>query len=113
MQGATHELVSKVHESVHFNVPVYPAPITPAHVAPPNALPSHFSVPSLTPFLHSGSQSLSFAELHPVGQQLSLWVHKVIAGYEQTPPEHVFVVQALLSLHCETDVQVLQPDIAG
>ena len=53
VQGATHKLVSKVHKpEKHFNVPVYPVPKTPAHVAPPKLAPSHFSVPSLIPFPH-------------------------------------------------------------
>jgi hypothetical protein len=62
VQGATHKLVLNVHKPVHFKVPVYPAPKTPSHVAPPKAEPSHFSVPSLIPFPQIGvyTQSLSF-----------------------------------------------------
>jgi hypothetical protein len=59
IQGATHKLVSKVQMFEHFNVPVYPLPLTPAQVAPPNAEPSHCSVPSLIPFPQTGLQSLS------------------------------------------------------
>jgi hypothetical protein len=109
LQGATHELVSKVQLEKHFNVPVYPAPLTPAHVAPPKELPSHFSVPSLYPFGHTGRQLLSFIKLHPVGQHPSLCIQEVIGGYEQTPLEQVFVVHSLLSSHSEDKVQGLQP----
>jgi hypothetical protein len=61
----------------HFKVPVYPVPKTPAHVAPPKALPSHCSVPSI--------------RLFPQQEVIEICEHMLF--------EHVSVVQTLLSLH--------------
>jgi hypothetical protein len=79
-QGSTQELVSKVHEPEHFNVPVYPLPIIPAQVAPPRLEPSHFSVASITPFPQLAAQLLSFKLVHPLfaGQHPSLFTQLVI-----------------------------------
>jgi hypothetical protein len=70
IQGATHKPVLNVHISVHLSVPVYPAPKTPAQVAPPKEELSHLSVPSLIPFpqKEEAKQLLSFVILHPEGQ---------------------------------------------
>jgi hypothetical protein len=80
VQVAVHELVSKVHELEHFNVPVYPLPITPAQVAPPKLESSHFSVASITPFPQLAAQLLSFKLVHPLfaGQHPSLFMQLVI-----------------------------------
>jgi hypothetical protein len=52
LQGATHWLVLN-KQLVQPNIPLYPPPITPEHVAPPRLSPSHFSVPSRIPFPHA------------------------------------------------------------
>jgi hypothetical protein len=78
VQGAEHKLVSKVQELEHFSVPVYPLPMTPAQVAPPKSVKSHFSVPSLFAFPQTIAQLLSFIELHPAGQHSSLLMQEVI-----------------------------------
>jgi hypothetical protein len=85
----------------HFNVPVYPVPKTPTHVAPPKSLPSHFSVPSRTLLPQEAAQLLSVSILHPplAGQQPSLFMQEVIELYEHALVEQRLVVQALLSLH--------------
>jgi hypothetical protein len=46
--------------------------------APPSAAGSQISPGSMTPLPHTGMQLLSFAALHPVGQQLSLLAQPVI-----------------------------------
>jgi hypothetical protein len=101
VQGAAHKLVLKVHRFVHFNVPVYPAPKTPSHVAPPKAELSHFSVPSIIPFPQTGvyTQSLSFATVHPTGQYPSLFIQAVIFVYSHLLFKQVSVVLESLSLH--------------
>jgi hypothetical protein len=59
VQGAIQELVLN-WQLEHFNVPVYPVPNTLKQVAPPKAVPSHFSVPSRTLLPQTAEQSLSF-----------------------------------------------------
>jgi hypothetical protein len=78
LQRLAHERVSKVQLEKHFKVPLYPDPKTPAHVAPPKTVPSHFSVPSRILFPQLEEQSLSVVELHPLGQHPSLFAQAVI-----------------------------------
>ena len=104
VHGGIHKLVLN-SQFEHFNVPVYPAPFTPAHVAPPKEVPSHFSVPSRIPFPHTEAQSLSFNALHPLGQHPSFDLHAVIEGYEHLLFEHTLVLHVPEVVHWETDVQ--------
>jgi hypothetical protein len=113
LQGAMHEPVSKVQFEKHFKVPVYPVPKTPEQVAPPKAVPSHFSVPSLIPFPQTAAQLLSLIELHPLpaGQHPSLLMQEIIVVCAHAPPEQLSVVQGLLSLHWDCRVHEMQLDI--